>query len=159
VRKFTYLSALVVFALYPFSGNAETFSSFDSGSFSELIGTLPGDGVPHVVYSVDVGSINAGDIVMADSEAQMTNDSGVPAQLAGQLILASASTSTTGTELDEANTFQLTPDMHHGNRLKGSIENFLVGPSKHFINYIAWTDEALTVEQNHGRLQVVIIHP
>lgn len=159
MRKFLCFPALVVLTLYPFSGNAETFDSFDSGSHSELLGTLPGDGVPHVIYSVDVGSINAGDIVMADSEAQLTNDNSAPAQLAGQLILASASTSTTGTELDEANTFQLTPDMHHGNRLKGSIENFLVGPSKHFINYIAWTDKPLTVEQNHGRLQVLIIHP
>ncbi len=67
---------------------------------------------------------------------------------------------TSGTELDENNNFYITPDMHHGVRVKASIKGFTSNSSSTFVNLVVWGSPGLlTVEQDYGRLQVLKITP
>jgi len=141
------------------SACATSFTPYDTGDTSELLTTLPGDLVKRVVYSKDVGTLGVNDILLVSGEVEMTNDSGVPAGFGAQLILGSSASATSGTELDEGNTFNITPGMHHGTRVKGSIKNFSTGSSKTFVNFVVWTNQTLTVEQDNGRLQILRITP
>ncbi|HWA92223.1 MAG TPA: hypothetical protein VG889_19450 [Rhizomicrobium sp.] len=140
--------------------HALSFATYDTGNNSELLTSLPGDDVKRVVFSVNVGSVNAGDILVVDAETEMTNDTGSPSRLTAQLILGSSASATTGTELDENNNFYITPDMHHGVRVKASIKGFSSSSSSTYVNLVVWGNPGtLTVEQDYGRLQVLKITP
>ncbi len=159
--RYVSLFGMIAIALLG-AGPAEalSFATYDTGNSSELLTTLPGDDVKRVVYSIDVGSVNAGDILIVDAETEMTNDTGSPSRLTAQLILGASASATSGTELDENNNFYITPDMHHGVRVKASIKGFTSNSSSTFVNLVVWGSPGLlTVEQDYGRLQVLKITP
>jgi hypothetical protein len=140
--------------------HASGFATYDTGNNSELLTSLPGDDVKRVVFSLDVGTINANDILVVDAETEMTNDTGSPSRLTAQLILGSSASATSGTELDENNNFYITPDMHHGVRVKASVKGFPSGSTSSYVNLVVWgSPGTLTVEQDYGRLQVLKISP
>lgn len=149
----------VAASLCAFGAKAETIAGHDTGDNSELLTSLPGDNVKRVLYSYDLASLGAGDILVVDGEGELTNNNSVTAQLGAQLILGDSATATGGTELDEANQFGVTPGMHHGVRIKGSIKGFTAKSSRTFVNLVVWTNQTLVVEQDYGRVQIVQITP
>ena len=142
------------------AAQASSFAPYDSGDHSELLTSLPGDNTKHVVYSLDIGPVSTNDILVVDAEVEMTNDTGSPSRLSAQLVLASSATATNGTALDENNNFYITPDMHHGVRVKASVKQITSQNPANFVNLVVWgSPGTLTVEDDCGRLQVLKITP
>lgn len=157
-RKALHAAALAALTTLPAQAFAATFTPYDTGNNSELIASSPGDNVKRVIYSADIGSLDAGDILIVASEAQLQNDTGGNVRLTTQLILGSSPSATTGTELDENNAFNVTDDMSRGQPTKLAIAGISSASSANFVNLVVWTNQALTVNQNYGRLQVLVIH-
>ena len=152
-------AALLLAFAVPGPVSAATYSTFDTGDNSELITSSPGDNVKRVIYSAAVGSLAVNDILVVAAEAQLQNDTGGNVRLTTQLILASSPSGTTGTELDENNAFNVTPEMSRGQPTKLSVARIASASSAGFVNLIVWTSGTLTVGQDYGRLQVLKIHP
>jgi len=159
VRRASFLFTIAATGLIPGLPFADTVVAYDSGNDGEKLTALSGDLTKRVVLSVDIGTVNANDILVVDGEAELTNDTSGNASLGAQLILGSTETETSGVELDEANATNITPDIHHGVRVKASIEQFPSGNSRHFVNFVVWSNTNLTVEQDYGRLQIAKISP
>jgi hypothetical protein len=150
-------TALALGVVWAASAQAQTFTTYDSGTPSEQYATLPGTNAKYAIYSVDVGPVSAGDILDITGEVEMTNDTGSPVRLSAQVVLASSSTGTSGTQVDNNNNFYITPDMHHGVRVKAGI---VVVPSTAdhlYVNFVCWANGLLTVESGLGKIQALKI--
>jgi hypothetical protein len=171
-RKLTgVMFAAAAFAATPAS--ALTFHNYDSVNFgNELLTTIPGDQVHRVFYSIDVSTLSAQDVLVVFSEFMTTNETTATKRLSAQLILANSATAISGTELDEANDRNVTPNggippghggMHHCIRVKGAITQFASAPdpSLHYVNLIVWAtgDFSVPTPTSTGRLQALKITP
>jgi len=139
--------------------SAQTFVTSDTLPGGELVTSLPAIGTHEVVYSQDVGSLSESQVLVVMSELQVTNDTTATQRVTAQLILTNSSTSTTGTELDEANDRNVTPGMHHMVRVKGGMKQFSGTQANHVVNLVAWATANITVNANGGRLQTLKITP
>lgn len=149
---------------------------YESGQLSERTTTLPvaletvTPADMRVIYSVKVSDLRAGDLLVAMSEAEFTNDLGHNCMLASRLRLTSSVTDVDGGyEMGEDNAFNITPDMHHGTSVKHAM--YRVRPQDilanfEYVNLICWSADSafyhtpgtsLTVEQDYGRLSVLKI--
>jgi len=140
---------------------SSSYEVFDSGNNGELLTSSPGDDTYRALYSVDLGSISTNDIILADAEGELTNDTGSANVLFSTLlILTDSSTGTSGTQIAEGNAFNITPAMGHGVAVKHAIYQVTSSASAHhFLNCLVRTTSTIPVEQDYGRLQVLVIHP
>lgn len=148
-------------ALTATPASALSFNNYDSNNFGgDLLSTLPGDQVYRVLYSIDVGSLAQNDVLVALSEFEVTNDTGVTQRTTAKLILTDSASSTTGTELSEDNDRNITPGMHHQARVKGAIKKFSSAQgANHFVNLLVLATGTLTIPPANGRLQALKITP
>ena len=143
----------------PLSVMAATYQAFDTGNGSELI-TSSGVEVKRIVFSVDVGTLSAGDIIVATTEAELTTKTGNVARVTSQLIRGTTATATSGVELDEATATNNSEDIYHVVLVKHAINTVTAGnAADHFVNFYVDTAEDMTVNQDYGRLQIMVIHP
>jgi hypothetical protein len=151
-------------SFWPTTANATTFTVYDTGNSSELLTELPGDNTRRVLYSLDVGPINPGDILVVASEAELVEDDVQHFhKLASQLILGSDSAATTGTELDENNAFDvfgIHSNIVNGVPVKLATKAFPAGSQSTYINLNVWASGGgFDVLKDYGRLQVLKIEP
>ena len=138
---------------------AATFNTVDSGNNGELLTSLPNDDQWYVLYSVDVGSLSKGDILTVKADAELTNHGSTNVGLSSKLILADGPTDTSGISLDNGTLFYVEPTVLHGVPYKQAIHYMANSTTKHYVNLlVAAQNGMLTVEQDCGRLQVLIIH-
>lgn len=142
------------------------WQALTSGNSGERLTTLPVTvSAPyerHVIYSVPLPQLATGEALLALAEAELTNDLGYNVMVSSQLILATSETATVGSEISEANGFNITPDMHHGVVVKHGV---FVAPGNYanrYVNLVAWAAStaaqpgaALAVEQDYGRLELL----
>jgi len=142
--------------------SASTFKVYDSGNASEKITTLPGDNGWYVLYSVDIETINVGDIIIVMAEGQLQDPTNTTDYyLTSHLIRATSATGTTGTEIDDANAFNITQQSYRGVPTKPAITTIGSGTTtRHFVNLLVQAAAGnLNVNSDYGRLQVLKITP
>lgn len=138
-----------------------------TGDRSELVSDIPvmttaTDAGKRVVYSQRI-EVQEGQLLLAVTELQVTNDLPVNVFVGSQVLLAKSSTGVVGTEITAANGENVTPDMHHGQQTKsGTYEAVRVDAGTRYVNVVAWAaasgaapGDALTVDAGYGRLSVV----
>jgi hypothetical protein len=146
-------------ALSAMPASAQTFATADSLANGELFTSLPGS-TPKVLFSIDLTSVSANDILVVTSEFLLTNDTGSTQTLSAQLILTDSASSLTGTPLDSANVRNVTPNMHHITRVKGAIKQFSSDQgTDHYVNLVVSSSATLSVSVGSGRLQALKISP
>jgi hypothetical protein len=154
---------LAIVALATTPAAAQTFNTYDSKNFgNELITTIPSDQSHQVLYSIDVDSLNANDVLLVMSEFEATNDTADTQRISAQIIQTDSATSTTGPGLDYQKSRNVTINggMHHIVRVKGGIIKFAGAQGdNHFINLIVWATGNLSVPTPSGRLQALKISP
>ncbi len=158
-KRRMFLLAAACWAGLAWPASAATFATYDSGDFSELLMTLPGDSVERVLYSVDVGPINDGDILVVDVEGTATNDNTDTAQWTAVIRLGTSAGDVGVTSLSSGNNFGLTHGIHHGVQVKAAVHAFPSGSTSTFVNFVVKSTESLTIDQDHGRIQVLKISP
>jgi hypothetical protein len=116
-----------------------------------------------VIYSVYVPQINADDVVQITSTFEATNPYTYNAMIGSWIILADSATNTLGTLIDPANSFNITPNAHHGVVVKARQWKAPSSYTGKYINVVAWSGSVnalsghkLTIEQGYGHLDVVI---
>lgn len=143
-------------------GSGVTIQEYNTGNNSELVTVLPGDDTKHVVYSQHVPNLKAGEILIVLCEVECTNDNidDLASRFSTQVILSETQTGTTGTEINEGQSYNLTRDMHHG--VFPRMGTFVVpydGFEREHVNLRAWVNRELKVEQDYGRLSVIRVTP
>lgn len=142
---------------------AATFKVYDSGEFGEKISVLAGDNVTQVLYSVDVGdgvNLQVGDILVIFADAQLVHpNNNTDFYLTSHLMRAATSMDTTGTEIDDANAFNVTVDAWNGTPTKPAVAVVTGSTNRRFVNLLVQAKGSLNVDQNAGRLQVLRIRP
>jgi len=155
------------------AGDNTTYSIryYNSGNSSEKITSLPitvsSPYTKKVVYSVYVGDLVPGDIVLALTDFEATNDHSYNVMIASQIYLASSDLTTTiDAEISEASGFNITPNMHHGVVSRSGALAISDSLTSKYINVLAYaassaasSGDTLTIEQDYGRLVVFILHP
>jgi len=136
------------------------FTVYDSGHNGELLTTLTGDDTYRPLYSVNVGTLAAGDFLIVFSEAQLntigtlTNSE----RLSAKLVRVDSTGVASG--LDQPNAFQVAPDDPIGTPVKVATISVAANTTARNIVQLdlrATTD--LTVMPGYGRLEVLKIHP
>lgn len=135
----------------------------NTGDFSEKRTTLPVNSTKHVIYSVALPDLKAGDLIDVRATFEITNPYSFNVMVGRQLILGDGHLSVTGSEISEAATRNITPGMHHDH-----IQDFgtYLVPSdmtgKH-ITVVAWSGSSaansthnVILEQDYGRLEVKV---
>jgi hypothetical protein len=142
------------------SAGAQSFDTYKSAVGSELLTTVPGDNTDRVLYSLPVGTISSGAVLVTDSEFEMENDGLGVALLTARVILADTAGAVSGTVLGAETTQGVSSDMFRNKRFKGAIQKFgstLTGTK--YVNVIVRSNSLLTVRANRGTLQVMKISP
>lgn len=155
------ITAAVIARLPPPPTSALNVWHGNSGDASERAATLPMPTEKRVVFSVEVPDLAIGDVLIALGEIQVTNPYTYNAMLGSQVILADTPTATAGTEVTEAATTNITPAMHH--YLMARVGSHVASRSdRRFANLVAYasaslaqTGDALTVDNDYGRLAVL----
>lgn len=139
----------------------------NSGNNSEKVTSLPISGVQfptyHVVYSIQLPTIFAGDLIEAFATFEVTNPyPGLDIMICRVLRIGDAATSTTGTEISEEAGQNVPYSVHHGTYPDfGSIRG-VPSMSEKYVNFIACANiyghagKAVAVEQDYGRLIVKV---
>lgn len=138
-----------------------------TGDASELVPYLPvTKSSPYkrvVVFSVPVGPLAVGDIIVALCEWEVTNDLGYNVMVASQMVLAPTRDAVAGAEVTEANGYNVTPAMHHGIVSKVGMLAVTRAMASAHVNVVAYaassrapvTGTRLTVMRDYGRLSVL----
>lgn len=160
MKRITSLLQLFAAALIavPMPASAFTFTPYNTGTAAEKFSSLPVN-TAKVLYSLQVDTISAGDVLVVDNELEMGNPSAT-ATLAVQLILADSATATTGTSLDTVTQQGISPAMSVNKRFKGAIKKFdtaLTGTK--YVNVVVSSDVQLAVRSDSGSVQVLKISP
>jgi hypothetical protein len=121
------------------------------------------------LYILKVPDLRKGDVVQAHAQFEVTNDLGVPVQVAHAMLLHAkktvvkdSPTQSKDTRLCEYAGEFLTPEMHHGFRtLMGSFQADVDGDAwVSVVIYAVAPDElagrTLTVEKNYGGLRAIV---
>jgi len=157
------LAALVITSTY----SNPTITVLDSGDHGEQVISIPVTRSSldrDVVYSVPVGDLTSGHTLLMQTEFETTNDLGYNVMVASYVILADSPTATQGLEIAEANTYNVTPDMHHGITTKIGSLAITENLADQYVNVIVYsrasrasTSSTLRVEPDYGRLVVTVI--
>jgi len=144
--------------------SASTFTVYDSNNSGELITTLPGDNNWYVLYSVDIGTINVGDIIVVFADGGQLQDptNTTDHYLTSHLMRATSASGTTGTEIDDANAMNITQEVYRQVPIKPAITTIQSGTTgRHFVNLLVQSASGndLNVNSDYGRLQVLKITP
>ena len=76
------------------------------------------------------------------------------------VIRMGSSDSDVGTvSLSSGNNFGLTHGIHHGVQVKAAVHTFPSGSTDTFVNFVVKSTQDLTIDQDHGRIQVLKISP
>lgn len=156
------LAAALAGIAAPWSGAAaSTFTVYDSDASTFVPPTsIAGDNLFHVLYSVDVGTLNVGDILIVFSEAQLQNPATTSVfRLTSHLIRANSTSATSGTALDDSNAFNITPADYRGAVVKPAVLQVTGSVTNHFVNLVVQATGDLDVVDNTGRLQILKITP
>lgn len=149
----------------PTPGALQVFHT-NTGNLGEKISSLPvvksGPYKKYVVYSQRLENLKAGDILWVNGEFEATNDLGYNVMLASYLTLASAPTIVDGTEISEANGYNITPAMHHGMAYELGSYVITADTPVAYVNLVAYAASTaagsgakLTIEQDYGRLSIL----
>ncbi|HVU21647.1 MAG TPA: hypothetical protein VHE09_13025 [Rhizomicrobium sp.] len=152
-----FFAALFVCGFTWSEASAATFATYDSGDNSELLTTIPGDFSEYTLYSVPV-SVATGDILVVNVEATATNDNTATAQWTG-IIRFCTTACPVGTSLAYGNNFGLTHNIHHGVHIKAAVWQATANYSTAYVQFVVKSTQDLTVDQDHGRIQVLKITP
>ena len=157
------LAAVVFTSTYP----NPTITVRDSGNNGELVTTIPVNKTGtarDVVYSIPVGDLGPGDTLLIQAEYEATNNLGYNVMLGSYVTLADSPTATSGRDITEANTFNVTPDMHHGVPVKVGSLAVTEPLTDQYVNlisysaaYLAAPGATLRIEQDYGHLVVTVI--
>jgi hypothetical protein len=153
------LAAAALICLCGMQARAQTYTTYDTGSGGELLTSLPGDSGHYVLFSLNVGSLSVGDMLIVASEAEFTSSQTDNVRISSQLYLGTSASSTTGTQLDENNAFNIVPTMVEGVPVKISAIKITSAMSSGHVNLVVWSSDPLTVDVGNGRLQVLKIDP
>lgn len=138
----------------------------NSGPSSELRQTLVISGLAqpyqHVVYSVRLPVIQAGDIIKAWATFEVTHEFAENVMVCRGLRICASATATAGTKISADSCRNVTPGMHHD-----SIQDFgsivgTPGMSQMWLNFVAYANHyelpgaAVRVEPDYGRLFVEV---
>lgn len=116
-----------------------------------------------VVYSVPIASITAGDVLRISAEMEATNNNQFNVMIGSSIVLADSPYAVQGTLIDAANSYNITPDMHHGVVVKCRNWKSKFDYQFKFVNLVAWgaadyavASTTLKIEQNYGHIDVLI---
>lgn len=116
-----------------------------------------------VIYSVPVDAINIDDVLQITSEFEATNPYTYNVMIGSWIVLADSPTATTGTLLDPANAYNITPGNHHGVITKARNWKASSSYTGKYVNVVGWAasvnatpGQMLTIEQSYGHLDVLI---
>lgn len=119
--------------------------------------------VEQVLYSVKVPEIKQGDVLQVTSEFEITNDFTYNVMIGAKIILADSSKNTNGALIDQANGFNVTPNMHHGVVSKSRTWKAESTYNDKYVNVVIWSlsvnafsNDKLKIEKGYGHLDVLI---
>ena len=142
----------------PAGAGGVRIDAYHSPDHGELVDHLEPNNVKATVFSVPIGDVKAGDIVIGLGEISATNNMGVNAHWAADMRLTDAADSTTGIEIAENNSFNITPDMHHGKHAKVGAVVVPHDIANARVNLNSWASKGMSIiERDCGRLAVVVI--
>lgn len=141
---------------------------YETGRNSEAIAGLP---VPtratskskRVVYSQRL-TLTEGQLLLATSEFQVTNDFGYNVFVASQIVLAKQPGATRGRAITAANGRNVTPGMHHDQQSKiGTYEVTNGDAGSRYVNLVVWsaasqarTADRLQIDAGYGDLSLLV---
>lgn len=138
----------------------------NSGNNSELVAQLPlvPASTRMVVFSLPLPDLAVGDVVQAFGSFGATNPELYNVMVGKYLVIASSAGATTGIEVSEASTRNITPDMHHDAVQSYGSYKVTSALINRFLNYIAYTaanpaqaGDYVAVEPDYGRLFVNVL--
>lgn len=116
-----------------------------------------------VIYSVPVSQINPNDVLQITCEFEATNPYSYNVMIGSWIVLADSATATTGTLLDPANAYNITPGNHHGVITKARNWMSQSSYANKYVNVVGWAasvnsspGQNLAIEQSYGHLDVLI---
>lgn len=150
---------------FKWSDHAEFYTTpYSSGEQST---SLPMGNVRKVIFTVGpIQNISTDDLIIAFGEAEFTLESGVNTMVASALIIGTADYDTTpisGGEITEFNARNITANMHHDVHVKvGALRSPINSGVGVYVNFVSYADssgtsQAVTVEQDYGRLCVLVL--
>lgn len=162
------VAATVVTLAIVSTHEAPSITVIDSGDSSELVTTIPvTKGAPyskHVIYSVPVGDLSAGDTLLVSSEMESTNNLGFNVMQCSTLTVTDSPTATGGLDATETNCYNISPNMHHGVTPKVGSLAITEDMADRYVNlvvysaaYLATASSTLKIEPDYGRLVVTKI--
>lgn len=165
----TVAAAALIPAVQTATAGADGLTAYNSGNFSEQITQLPvGKVYPYpwrAIYCVPLNAApKVGDVVHAEANMQVTTDVGYKVHFVTWLVLADSCTATVGTEISEANGYNLLPEVHHGTAPQFGLLIVTQPTARRYVLLLAYTKalagtpwksgDTLTVDQDRGRLTV-----
>lgn len=115
-----------------------------------------------VIYSVPINQINMNDVVQITGSFEATNPYSYNVMIGSWIILGDSSKSTSGVLIDCANSFNITPNMHHG--IVAKARNWQASSTYYnkYVNLVGWAasvdslnGHSLKIEQQYGHLDVL----
>ena len=149
------------------------FTHYNSGNNSEKVKTIPitdGNFQKRVIYSIDLNPLGLDDIVIALGEVSGTNQfrkgRNPNVMFVGQILLCDSPNSTVGSEITEANGFNITRNMNHGTIVKIGTKQIIQSDlSRNYLNFISYAgctqaikNDTLRINQDYGRLSAIKIN-
>jgi hypothetical protein len=141
-------------------------TAFSTPTGSELVLCVPNtiNYVKYPVYAVSLSGLKTGMVVMVDAEVEVTNDTIYTYMFGDQLVLSPSLSCDDGTPLDQANTTNLMPIVHHLTSFKGAV--YAVTKADEGTRYLllcAWVstdatmEGGLKVERGYGGLEGTVV--
>lgn len=128
---------------------------------AEKYTSLPINGEKRAVYSLSLGCLNKGDIILACGEAEFTTrDTVYNIGVWSRLLLSKEYKGITGDEVTEANGKNITPDVHHDVHTKsGTIE--VPEDGEYWLNFVSHcrstsSNKDIVIEKDYGHLSVIV---
>lgn len=119
--------------------------------------------IEQIIYSVKVSEIKKGDVLHVTTEFEATNQNAFNVMIGTKIILTGNENDTSGTLIDQANGFNITPNMHHGVISKSRNWKAKSTYENKYVNVVLWalSDNALPqnqliIEKGYGHLDVII---
>ncbi len=129
---------------------------YNTGNRGELVASVPRRNKKVVVYSLSIGPLLAGDILIVLGEVEATNDLLRGTRFTTQIRLGTSSADIGGREITEGNAFNITRGMHHGVATKAGTLTVPKDMPTAYVNLTAWSNRGISkIEQDYGRLGVV----
>jgi hypothetical protein len=118
---------------------------------------------PAVIYSVPVAHIDKNDVIQITTELEATNNYQYNVMIGCNVILTDNSSSIKGTLIDQKNSFNITPNMHHGTVSKARNWKSLSSYDNKYVNVVCWSmsknslnSQSLKIEQGYGHLDLLV---